>query len=464
MEEKKPQDKSRIERKMEDQKSKWDIRPYLAIALTVILIVIVCIAIFFLVYRYHGLTKAFGKAMNILQPVIIGFIIAYLLNPIMMFFERRILKAFSKTKMDQEKQNKIARGLATAGAMVIFLVVIAVLLILMIPQLVASVQDLILTMSDKMDSLMNWVNRFGKEGGKLEEWVGNLITEVSDYLTEWLEEKVLNQEFIASITTGVYSVIKTILDAVIGLIISVYILLKKETFIGQVKKLIYTIFKPRKGNIIVEVLRKSNSIFGGFFIGKIIDSIIIGFICFGGLWILQMPYTVLVSVIVGVTNIIPVFGPYIGAIPSFILIFLVNPVQGLYFLIFIVVLQQVDGNIIGPKILGDSTGLSPFWVIFSILVFGGLFGIAGMLFGVPIFAVIYYLARRIVDHFLRKYGMPISSAEFVRIERIDPKTNEIIYKDPQKRKRYVPIKKERFWKRKKQNDAETEEEKEETKK
>lgn len=452
MEEKKPQGKSGIERKIEDQKSKWDIRPYLAIALTVILIVVVCIAIFFLVYRYHGLTKAFGKIMNILQPVIIGFVIAYLLNPIMMFLERRILKALSKKERDEAKKKNIARGLATAGAMVIFLVVIAVLVILMVPQLVLSVQDLILTMGDKIDSLMSWVERFTIQGGKMEEMLGSLITEASDYITKWMEDKILNQEFIASVTSGVYSVIKTIVNAVIGLIISVYILMKKENFVGQTKKLIYTIFKPRKGNIIVEVLRKSNSIFGGFFIGKIIDSIIIGFICFGGLWVLQMPYAVLVSVIVGVTNIIPVFGPYIGAIPSFILIFLVNPIQGVYFLIFIVILQQIDGNIIGPKILGDSTGLSPFWVIFAILVFGGLFGVVGMLFGVPIFAVIYYLVRRIADHFLRKSDLPVSSAEFVHVDRIDPETNEVIYKDPQQRKRYVPIKKHWFWKKKNKKD------------
>ena len=174
------------------------------------------------------------------------------------------------------------------------------------------------------------------------------------------------------------------------------------------------------------MLRQSNRIFGGFISGKLIDSLIIGIICFIGLYLMKTPYTVLVSVIVGVTNIIPFFGPYIGAIPSALLIFLVDWKQGIYFVIFIVALQQVDGNILGPKILGNSTGLSAFWVVFSILLGGGLFGFAGMLLGVPVFAVIYYIVKTFTEWLLRKKNLPVASSDYCTVEYIN-KNNMLIY-------------------------------------
>lgn len=194
---------------------------------------------------------------------------------------------------------------------------------------------------------------------------------------------------------------------------------------GQAKKVIYAIFRPKAGNTIMEVLRKADEVFIGYFLGYIIDSLIVGCICFVVMNIIGLPYAPLISVIVGVTNIIPYFGPYIGAIPSAILIFLVNPVQAIYFLIMILVIQQVDGNIIAPKILGNSTGLSPFWVVFAILLMGGCFGVVGMIFGVPIFAMIYYLIKRLTEHFLRKKKLPVETKEYVRLDHVDINTNEM---------------------------------------
>ena len=182
-------------------------------------------------------------------------------------------------------------------------------------------------------------------------------------------------------------------------------------------------------------MRKSNEIFGGFISGKILDSAIIGVIAYIVLAIMKMPDTMLVAVIIGVTNIIPFFGPFIGAIPSFIIIVLQNPIQGLYFLIFVIILQQVDGNIIGPKILGDSTGLSSFWVVFAILVFGGLWGFPGMLLGVPIMAVIYYIVSNVVTYFLKKRGIPETEIDYVNLEHIDKHTNQPVYETPKKNKK-----------------------------
>jgi predicted PurR-regulated permease PerM len=203
----------------------------------------------------------------------------------------------------------------------------------------------------------------------------------------------------------------------------------QDTLLGQCKKLIYAIFPAKKGNTIIKTFRKSNAIFGGFVIGKIIDSAIIGVIAYLGCVILQIPSAFLVAFIIGVTNIIPFFGPFIGAIPTILLVLIQSPIHALYLAIFILILQQVDGNIIGPKILGDTTGLSSFWVLTSILIAGGLFGFFGMLLGVPIFAVIYYILQQILAYRMEKKKLSTDTKAYVELISIDEKTKEIIYKN-----------------------------------
>lgn len=433
MEQEKKQNSREPERKRVFSKSTWDIRPYLAMGLTAILVVIVCIVIFFLVYRFQGLSDEIGKVLRSLQSILIGFILAYLLNPIMKAFEKLLNKRMYKGKEKTSRQKRMIRGISVTCAMAVFLAIIAVLISLIVPELIKSIEELVRTMNDKVQSLTDWIDRILKQDSPLAGQLDTLVADASAYLEKWLRENLLKQsDWIASVTTGVYNVIRMIFNVIIGLIISVYVLMTKETFIGQLKKIIYAVFRPKWGNVVMEVVRKADDVFGGFFIGKIIDSLIIGCICFVGLYILRMPYVVLVSVIVGVTNVIPFFGPYIGAIPSAVLIFLVDPIKGLYFIIFILVLQQVDGNIIGPKILGDSTGLSPFWVIFAILLFGGSFGVPGMLFGVPIFAVIYYVVKRIVEHILRARKLPQETTDYIHLENVDVKTNEVKMLDKEK--------------------------------
>ena len=223
--------------------------------------------------------------------------------------------------------------------------------------------------------------------------------------------------------------VKVLLNVLVGLIIAAYLLFSKEKFIGQSKKIVYAILPVRQANVIVHTVRKSNEIFGGFISGKILDSAIIGVLCYIVLSIMQMPYTLLVSVIVGVTNVIPFFGPFIGGIPSAIIIALASPIQGLYFVIFVIVLQQLDGNIIGPKILGDSTGLSPFWVVFAILVGGGLFGFTGMVLGVPAFAVVYYIISNVISYILRKRKLPDDTGVYIAATSVDLKTNRLVYEE-----------------------------------
>ena len=414
-----------MEKQTEKKKVNLDIRPYLAIGLTAVLVVMICIAIFFVVFRFDGLFAGFRTIIQSLQAIIIGGIVAYLLNPIMKWCEQFLLKRKKSKELTKKQQQKI-RAISVAFAMAVFLAIISVLIRLLIPQLIVSIEDLITSMGDKVQSLMDWINRFLKQDSPAAGYMDTLINEASAYLEKWLRKNVMEQsDFITNITTGVYNVVKVAFNAIIGLIISVYVLMTKEKFIGQAKKIIYAIFRPRYGNVVMEVIRKADDVFGGFFIGKIIDSLIIGCICFVGLAILRMPYVALISVIVGVTNIIPFFGPYIGAIPSFILIFLVDPMKGVYFIIFIIILQQVDGNVIGPKILGNTTGLSPFWVIFAILLFGGSFGVIGMLFGVPIFAMIYYIVKRIVEHILKKRRLPEETEQYIELDTVDAATNQV---------------------------------------
>ena len=281
-----------------------------------------------------------------------------------------------------------------------------------------------------MRSLIDWINDFAKGDSQVAAIAEKAITQASNFFENWVQNTFLPQAetYITSITSGVITGVKFVINVLVGLIISVYVMASQEVFAGQAKKIIYAMFKPVRANVILETVRKSNEIFGGFISGKLLDSAIIGVIAYVVLVIMKMPDAMLVAVIVGVTNIIPFFGPFIGAIPSFLIIVLQNPIQGIYFLIFVVILQQIDGNIIGPKILGDSTGLSSFWVVFAILMFGGLWGFPGMLLGVPIMAVIYYVVDRIVRYCLRRRGIPVEEVDYNKLDEIDGDTNKPVYR------------------------------------
>lgn len=413
----------------EKKQSHWNIRPYLAIALTAVLVICLCIVFFFLIYRYNGFAAGWKKLTAILQPIIIGIVIAYLINPIMVFFEKHLMRWIEPKMKKKAKAKKLCRGIATLGALAVFILIIVVLLVMLIPQLVESIQGVATTLPSEVQHLIDKTNKYLSSDSEAANFVEDTLIYATNYIKDWAMNDLLpkSNTYLTSITTGLINVFKVLLNIIVGLIVSVYLLFSKETFIGQFKKLTYALFKPKKANIVIQTARKSNEIFGGFISGKILDSMIIGIICYIVLLIMKMPYPVLVSVIVGVTNIIPFFGPFIGAVPSFIIIVLANPIQGMYFLIFVVILQQVDGNIIGPNILGDSTGLSPFWVIFAIMVGGGLFGFAGMLLGVPTFAVIYYIMQEILRYFLRKRDLPQDSSQYIELEKINVATNQPQY-------------------------------------
>lgn len=425
------------EKRAQQKKNSWDMKQYIIIALVIFITFCCCTLFFFMIYRYNGFTDFWKNLGVILQPITIGIVIAYLLNPIMKFLEKHLIHFLEPRMKNGKKVKKTARATAIAGSLLFLVMIVVLLLAAIIPSISQSIQSMVTKLPEEINNLSDWVDDVTNGNTEVSDMVEEAVKKGTDAIENFWQTDVLTkvQTYLTSITSGVIYGVKLVLNILIGLIISVYVMASKETFAGQAKKMIYAIFKPVRANIIVETVRKSNEIFGGFISGKILDSAIIGVIAYIVLAIMKMPDSILIAVIVGVTNIIPFFGPFIGAIPSFVIIVLQDPMKGIYFLIFIVILQQIDGNIIGPKILGDSTGLSSFWVVFAIMVFGGLWGFPGMLLGVPIMAVIYYIAQRSISYFLRKRGLSDQTSEYIYLTRVDKKTNELVYEEAPKKKR-----------------------------
>lgn len=389
--------------------------------MTAFLVVAASILFYFALLRLTNLSEGFGRIFDVLRPVIYGCVFAYLLNPIVKQVDLYLVPVFEKKIKNPAGARKLSRGLGIAVAVVIFFVLIITLCNLLIPELYSSIRNLVYTLPGQLNDLVDKLNNVKLDDSTTGALIKTAVEEGTDMLQKWLRTDLLTRanDIMSNLTVGVINIVSEIINALIGVIISIYILFSKETFSRQSKKAVYAFMKPDHGNMVLHLATKSNEIFGGFIIGKIIDSLIIGVLCFMGLSILNMPYTMLVSVIIGVTNVIPFFGPYIGAIPSAVLILLSDPVKGVYFIIFILILQQFDGNILGPKILGDSTGLSAFWVIVAILLGGGLFGFVGMIMGVPTFAVIYYIVQMILNNKLERKKLPVESDYYDRMSYVD---------------------------------------------
>ena len=414
-----------------DRNGGWNLKQYVVIALVVFITFCCCILFFFMIYRYNGFADFWKKLTTILQPIIMGLVLAYLLNPVMKFLERHLMKLLEPRMKSKTKAKKMSRGVAIAGAWVFLGGIVVLLIAAIVPSIIQSIQGIATGLPSEVKNIMDWSDEFFKGDSEIVGVINDVLQKASDAVQKFLENDLLAQVqvYLTSIASGVIYTLKFLLNLVVGIIVSIYVLASQETFAGQAKKIIYAMFKPVRANVIVETVRKSNEIFGGFISGKLLDSAIIGILAYVVLTIMRMPDTILLAVIIGVTNIIPFFGPFIGAIPSFLIVVLQNPLQGVYFLIFIFILQQIDGNIIGPKILGDSTGLSSFWVVFAILVFGGLWGFPGMLLGVPLMAVIYYVAQKLVSYFLRKRGLVDGTGSYIHLMRIDKRTNELVYEE-----------------------------------
>lgn len=407
-------------------RTQMKIKQYFMRGLTSFLVILAGIVCYFAFLRLDDIAGLLGKIGGILQPIILGLVFAYLLNPLVTIIENQVIKMFEKKAKNREKLRKVSRSIGIAGSLLVAFAVVILLLNMVIPELYRSIRDLIMGLPHQINNAIDFLESEKIHDTAFSGTIKSVLENGAEAFQMWLKTDLLTRinQMMSFVTVGVFSVVETLFDIAVGVIVSVYVLNSKEKFTGQCKKITYALLSRERANLMLQITRKSHKIFGGFVIGKIIDSIIIGILCFIGLSILDIPYTLLVSVIVGVTNVVPFFGPYIGAIPSAILILLSEPIKGIYFVIFILVLQQFDGNILGPKILGDSMGLSAFWVVFSILLGGGLFGFVGMIMGVPTFAVFYYLVSMFIEQKLERKKLPKESKEYEEIQYIEEKKEE----------------------------------------
>ncbi len=382
------------------------LKEYFMRSISTFLVIVAGVLIFFALYRIDSIFAIASKVWQVLLPIVYGLVFAYLMNPIVKTVEGWLTRF--------KWMEKYARIVGVLSALVVVFAVIVALCNMMLPELYKSIRDLITDIPSQLETAMNAVNHMIGDNTTMDALVKGVIEEGSNMLETWLKTDLLTKtnDVMVFLTDGVFNVVGVLIDLLVGFVVSVYVLFSKEKFAGQCKKIIYAVMKPKKANGLLRVAKKSHEIFCGFLIGKILDSLIIGILCFIGLTIIRMPYALLVSVIVGVTNVIPFFGPFIGAVPSVLLVALTDPIKGVYLAIFILALQQLDGNVIGPKILGESTGLSAFWVVFSISLGGGLFGFAGMIIGVPAFAVIYYLVETFIEKRLRERGLPTDTKSY----------------------------------------------------
>ena len=376
------------------------IKPYLYGMLAGFGAISLSILFFFLIYRFQGFGDAISKLTGILMPFIYGAVIAYLLKPVCNCVEnflRRLLP---------EKMGTAANMLAVTISLLFGILVVYALIMMIVPQLITSVTTLYYTARNNLNDFVDWASHqeIIASNQKLLDFIETSYDNLQDTLDNLVRTKLVPsmQSLLSGAALGVMSFVTFLKNIVIGLIVSVYLLASRKKFGQQGKLILYSLVKPRWANLIMEEIRYADRMFGGFINGKILDSAIIGVLCYIACLIFKFPSALLVSVIIGVTNVIPFFGPFIGAIPAILLILIQNPIKALWFVLFVLVLQQVDGNIIGPKILGNTTGLSSFWVLFAILLFGGLWGFVGMIIGVPLFAVIYDVLKKFVFHGLRR--------------------------------------------------------------
>ena len=377
---------------------------YFKIGMTAFVVIACSLLFYFSFFDSYSFFGFLRSMMSGFRPFIIGAVLAYLLKPICAIFEKWFGKAFSKCK-NRYGAGKWTKVLSIGCTAVLFLALVYVLFAAIIPQVIDSVVVIAGQVPTWADNAMEWLEGITKHSPAMQEEIHDFFLNFSDkvmgIVNRYVEDGGTNK-IVGYLTTSVKGVLVLLKDILVGAVSCLYILYDRKKFVKQGKLLIYSIFNKEWGDKIVDEIKYTDRMFSGFINGKLIDSLIIGILCFIILSIFRIPYSLLISVIIGVTNIIPFFGPFIGAIPSGIILLMVSPIKCLYFVIIIIILQQFDGNILGPKILGNTTGISSFWVLFSITFFGSLFGFMGMVIGVPLFAVLYDIVSRLVKKGLAK--------------------------------------------------------------
>ena len=356
------------------------------------------IILFFVLYRVQGIEEALDNLFDILAPFVYGGVVAYLLRPLCNMYEKFFAQYLPKPV------KKMAGGLAVGLSLLSGILIVYALIIMIAPQLYESIRSLWNSLPTKVEAFLSWARATFGEDEELVNYLSDsykvIIQELEAWATNTLMPYITN--IVSGVGSSVWKILKFLYNLLIGLIVACYLLASRKKFARQGVLLIRSALKPHWADLVLDEIAFIDRMFGGFIDGKILDSAIIGVLCYIGCLIFKFPNALLISAFVGITNVIPFFGPFIGAVPSTLLIMIEDPIKGLWFILFILALQQLDGNVIGPAILGDRTGLSSFWVLFTIILFGGLWGIVGMVVGVPLFAVIYDTIKRLVRRGLFK--------------------------------------------------------------
>lgn len=407
---------------------RWD-KKYLYWGVTAFLVIAAAIIFYMIVNNLGWLGDTVNRVAVVISPFIWGFVIAYLLFPLMKIYQRYLFrplagKIFTKGETRQHRIDVLSRGLAVFLSIISLIIIVGGLFWLVIPQLVSSVERIVTNSEAYIATADAWITNVLMDYPEIEENISEYFGDVSNGIFNWASTYLLPQmkNILTNVTSSVYYVLRGVYNVIIGIIVSVYMLCSFETFAAHGKKILYAVLSLEASEKVLDAVHFVNKVFMGFISGKLLDSLIIGILCYIGCSILRIPFAMLCAFLVGVTNIIPFFGPLFGMIPSAFIILMESPIHALIFVVFVILLQQFDGNILGPKILGSRVGIGGFWVMFAIILGAGFFGFAGMLLGVPVFVVIYTLIKNLVHKKLSRSGLPVETDEFKTIDHIDPQT------------------------------------------
>lgn len=381
-------------------------RKYFPIVAVVFVLFVLCILFFFLVFRFQAVRQGIGMVIRILTPFLYGGAFAYLLRPLCKYFERNFKQRLRPRFKDQRRADSVSNALAVVLSVVLVLAAVFGLVTLTLQSVINSIVDLFVSLPGQIGKLTIWLEGLFAGNEVALNYIHSLTDSATDWVTTFFSDQLLPnlQDIIGGVSAGAVTIITEFVNLFIGLIVAIYLLASRSRWRAQLKLVVSCLFKGRAYDAVVQELRFVDRTFTDYISGRILDSVIVGVIVYVVCLIMGIQDAALIAVVNGITNIIPYFGPYIGAIPSALLIFMDDPVKCIWFIIFILVLQQVDGNIICPKILSSAVGLSSFWVLFSTLLFGGLFGFVGLLVGVPVFVVIYDLIKKLIYWVLNKRG------------------------------------------------------------
>lgn len=409
-----------MKRKIQNEYIYWGITALSVIALGILF--------YFTILRFDNIIKIIGKILYIFRPLLYGIIIAFILTQSFNFFNRKFIKLLSKRSKDTIKVKKESKIISISISILILLLILFWIFYLLIPKLLVSVVGIVEMLPDSIVKVESWLENILKGNPVIENIILTMINDSSKSILSYLSEGILPkmENIVTTVTVGLNGMYEFLRDFTIGIVFSVYLLINKNKYVSEMKKFIYTFLGIKKGNSLLQGARYSYKIFNGFIKGKLLTSVALGIVCYIAMILFKMPYAALISLIVAITNIIPFFGPIIGWVPGVILLLLINPIQALYFTIIIIVLQQIEGNILSPKIVGDSIGLSGFWVLFSIMIFGGIFGLVGMIIGVPIFAIFYHFASYQLKKYLAKKDLPSETADYEDLKYIDETTKKVV--------------------------------------